>query len=161
MLSDGGNLNALCQEGGFLWADLTLRNAAPPSQWNFGLLKNTASPAIDSTLSSLKTGTNYELTDASDPGYGTTAARKTVNRTSDAYGWPTAAIVGGYYQFTSCSFSWTATGTWSDVVRYVFMTTQPGATDTTGKLVSFAQCPADYSLLNGDVLSFQYVVTLK
>jgi hypothetical protein len=154
--------NALFDEGEFMILDVALRAGTAPAQFNIGLFKSTlAAPAETSTLSALKTGTNYELTDAANAGYGTTTARKQVNRDATANGWPTLSLNAGDYQATGKTVSWTATGNWADTVRWIFMTNQPDATDLTGKLYSVAQLSADRTLLNGDTLNVTYSLKLQ
>lgn len=152
--------NALYDEGEFAILDIALRAGTAPASWYLGLMKNSLNlaPAETSTLASLNTAGPYELTNGSDPGY---AARLAVARDATASGWPTLVLASGDYQATSKTVTWTATGNWSDTVRWVFMTTVGTAGETTGKLISLAQFAADRTLLNGDSLNVTYSLKLQ
>lgn len=152
--------NALYDEGEFAILDIALRGGTAPSNWFIGLMKSTLSgaPAETSTLSSLNGAGPYELTNASDPGY---SARAQVNRDATASGWPTLALNSGDYQATSKSVVFTASGDWTDTVRWMFLTTIVTVGDTTGKLISFAQLSADRTLKNGDTLTITYNLKLQ
>jgi hypothetical protein len=151
--------NALFDEGEFAILDIALRGGTAPANWFIGLLKNSlaSAPAETTTLTTLTTAT-YELTNASDPGY---TARQQVNRDGTAAGWPTLALDVGDYKATSKTVSWTASGNWTDTVRWIFLTTVGTIPDATGKFISLAQLSADRTLLNGDTLNITYSLKMQ
>lgn len=152
--------NALMDEGEFAILDIAFRGGTAPSNWFIGLMKSTLSalPAETSTLATLNSAGPYELTNASDPGY---SARQQVNRDATASGWPTLALDTGDYKITSKTVSWTASGNWSDTIRWMFLTTVGTVGETTGKLISLSQLSADRTLLNGDTLNITYSLKLQ
>lgn len=151
--------NALMNEGQFAILDIAFRNGTAPASWFMGMFKNTLAtvPATTSTLASLNVAGPYELTAGSDPGY---TARQPINRDATAAGWPTLTTSGSGEKITSVQVQWTATANWTDTIRHVFITTIATVGDTTGKLVSVAQLPADRLLQNGDVLKVTYSLAL-
>ncbi len=154
--------NALYDEGEFMILDVALRGGTAPGNFFIGLLKSTlASPAETSTLANLKSPTEYELLNANEPGYGTTTARKQVNRDATANGWPTLTLASGDYQATAKTVSWTASGNWTSTVRWIFLTDNADQANTSGKLFSVAQLSADRTLLNGDTLNITYSLKLQ
>jgi hypothetical protein len=154
--------NQLYNEGQFALLDIAIRGGTAPANWFIGLMKNTllTLPAVSSTLASLNTAGPYELTNAADAGY---SARAQVNRDATANGWPTLAPNGSGEQITSKTVTFVNTGgggTWTDTVRWMFVTTVGTVGDTTGKLFSLAQLSADRSLHNGDSLQITYNLRL-
>lgn len=145
--------NELFNEGEYLFLDVVLRNGTAPASFYMGMMSNALAtlPAKSSTLASLDIAGPYELNNSSDPGY---TVRGTVARST--VGWPVLSLAGGDYQATSIQVTFTATGNFSDVIRWMFLTTVATAGDTTGKLIAIAQLSADRTLLNGDSLAITY-----
>lgn len=151
--------NQLFNEGQSNALQVWLAGVAGPANWFMGLMKNTQTvlPVRASTLASLNTAGPFELTNASDPGY---SARPQINRDATGNGWSTPIVSGSGEQTTAKTIAFTATGNWTDTVRWMFITTVGTIPDTTGKLISLAQLPADRLLLSGDTLNITYSLTL-
>ncbi len=152
--------NALYDEGEFAILDIALRGGTAPSSWYIGLMSDdlTVAPAETSTLSSLDGAGPYEPTNGQNPGY---SARQAVARDATASGWPTLALDSGDFKATAKTVTWTASGNWTKVIRWIFLTTIGTVGETTGKLISLAQLSADRTLLNGDSLSVTYSLKLQ
>jgi hypothetical protein len=151
--------NQLYNEGQTNALTIWLAAATAPTNWFMGLMKNTlaALPARASTLASLNTAGPYELTNAADPGY---TGRQQINRDATASGWSAPIVSGSGMQTTAKTVTFTASSGWTDTVRWMFLTTVGTIPDTTGKLISMAQLPADRTLLVSDQLSVTYSLIL-
>lgn len=151
--------NTVYDEGEYMILDVMFRNGTAPSAYYMGLMKSTLPlPAETATLASLKSPTNYELDNGGDPGY---SIRQTINRDATASGWPTLVLDSGDYMITSKTVSWTATGDWTDIVKYLFLTSVASVADTTGKLISLAQLSTPRTVYSGDTLNVTYNLKLQ
>lgn len=148
--------NALFNEGEYAILDIALRGGPAPASWYLGLMNNTLSPtpAKDSTLTTL---ISYELNSGANLGY---AARLPINRDDTVNGWPSLIITSGDYQVTSKTVTFSASGNWTDAVRWLFITTNGVVGDTTGLLIALAQLSVDRTIVGGDTLSLTYNIKL-
>lgn len=150
--------NQLFNEGQYAILDVAFRNGAAPASWYIGLMSNgmQTMPAVNSTLLSLSLAGGYELT-AGDTGY----ARQAVARS--ASGWPTLVPEDSGEVITTAQVTFQNTGglQWPNTVRWMFLTTNGGVGDTTGKLISIAQLSQDRALLPGDRVLITYSLLLK
>ena len=131
-----------------------------PTSFKLGLL--------DSTYSIIRTHgitevISKELSDVTAPGYGTTEARKLVERGST--GWPSSADNGsGAWNITSLQVIWTATGTWAATAGFMFLLSGGNLVrgNTEGRVVAVAGLlPTRQLQAVNDTVKVTYNLTLS
>jgi hypothetical protein len=145
--------NFLADEGESDLLACFYRGTSCPTSFTWALLSTSATPAENSTWSSISAS---ELVVGTSAGY--EAATKTLSR--DATGWSTldtvASGTGGCTETVCARVSTaqqtiTASGNWTVGARYIVI-----RTTTTNRLIAVAQLSADRTLQSGDQLNLTY-----